>query len=192
MTEDSAQTDNTVPQEPAPEQEQNDGQSVDASQQKIDELQKTADTLKDQLLRKAAELENVKRRAETEAITTIRYANEGLISSLLPVLEDFSRSFKSAGKEPAGESFTRGVEMIHQKLIRILEQQGLTPFDAVGKPFDVNFHDALLQIPRADVPPGTVVEEVERGYKFNDRVLRHAKVIVSCAPPDADGKGPEA
>jgi molecular chaperone GrpE len=65
-----------------------------------------------------------------------------------------------------------------------LESQGLAPFDSAGKPFDVELHDALLQIPRADLPPHTVVEEVERGYMLNNKVLRHAKVIVSTTPPE--------
>jgi molecular chaperone GrpE len=147
-------------------------------------LQKTAEMLKDQLLRKAAELENVKRRVESETLNTIQYANEFLLSSLIPVLDDFSRSLRAAGKEGNGESFIKGIELIHQKLTRILEQQGLVPFDSAGKPFDVNFHDALLQMPRADIPPGTVIEEVERGYLYKERVLRHAKVVVSSAPQD--------
>jgi molecular chaperone GrpE len=160
-----------------------DGQR-DEAQTRLEELQKNLDMLKDQLLRKAAELENVKRRVEAETLTTIQYANEYLLSSLIPVLDDFSRSFKAAGKEGNGESFAKGIELIHQKLTRILEQQGLVPFESAGKPFDVNFHDALLQMPRSDVPPGTVIEEVERGYMFKDRVLRHAKVVVSSAPQD--------
>ena len=63
--------------------------------------------------------------------------------------------------------------------MKTLENQGLAPFASAGKPFDVHYHDALLQIPRADLPPHTVIEEVERGYMLNDRILRHAKVIVS-------------
>jgi molecular chaperone GrpE len=156
----------------------------DDIQGKLDEAQRTAEMLKDQLLRKAAELENVKRRSEAEAMNTIQYANESLVSSLIPVLDDFSRSFKAAGKETNGESFAKGIELIYQKMTKTLEQQGLAPFDSIGKPFDVRFHDALLQMPRADVPPGTVIDEVERGYMFKERVLRHAKVIVSSAPPD--------
>jgi molecular chaperone GrpE len=74
------------------------------------------------------------------------------------------------------------VELIYNKMVKILEKQGLVPFESLGKPFDVEYHDALMQIPREDVPPSTVVEEVERGYMFNDKVLRHAKVVVSMTP----------
>ncbi len=65
--------------------------------------------------------------------------------------------------------------------------QGLVPLYSVGKPFDVMYHDALLQMPRTDVPPHTVIEEVERGYMLNDKVFRHAKVVVSCEPEAATG-----
>jgi molecular chaperone GrpE len=196
MTDDTTLSENDEPTDlPDSEPKSAEEKSGDDVRQKIEELQKTAETLKDQLLRKAAELENVKRRSEAETLTTIQYANESLLDSLIPVLEDFSRSFKAAGKEGNGESFAKGIELIHQKLARILAHQGLAPFDSVGKPFDVNYHDALLQMPRADVPPGTVIEEIERGYMFRDRVLRHAKVIVSSSPADEEqdsGKGHDA
>jgi molecular chaperone GrpE len=149
---------------------------------RLDETQRLADTYKDQLLRKAAEFENYKRRIESESAAIMRSANEGLLLALLPVVDDFARSLK-AGKEQAdSRAFFAGVEMIHTKLLKVLERFGVVPFESAGKPFDVGYHDALLQVPRADVEPHTVVEEVERGFMLFDRVLRHAKVIVSSAP----------
>jgi molecular chaperone GrpE len=147
----------------------------------LEEALKSAQAFKDQFLRKAAEFENYKRRSEAEYLSLVRNANETLIGALLPVLEDLTRSLKAGSSQPEGESFYRGVELIYQKLMKVLEAQGLAPFDSSGTPFDVNYHDALLQVARDDVPPGTVVEEIARGYKLNDRVLRHAKVIVSAA-----------
>jgi molecular chaperone GrpE len=147
----------------------------------LEEAVKSAQAFKDQFLRKAAEFENYKRRSEAEYLSLVRNANETLIGALLPVLEDLTRSLKAGSSQPDGESFYRGVELIYQKLMKVLEAQGLAPFDSSGTPFDVNYHDALLQVARDDVPPGTVVEEIARGYKLNDRVLRHAKVIVSAA-----------
>lgn len=150
--------------------------------QKIEEVQKQADTFKDQLLRKAAEFENYKRRSDADVANLIKNANEGLILALLPILNDFVRSLKAGAENKDYDAFYKGVELIHTKFSRILESQGLVPFESVGKPFDVEYHDALLQIPKEDVPPHTVIEEVERGYLLNDKVLRHAKVIVSTAP----------
>jgi molecular chaperone GrpE len=155
---------------------------VTALQAKLDETQKSADAFRDQLLRKAAEFENFKRRNEAEFANLIRSANENLVTALLPILDDFHRSLK-AGKDVRDyDALYRGIELIASKLSRTLENEGLKAFDSAGKPFDVNYHDALLQIPRDDIPHHTVIEEVERGYMFNDRVLRHAKVIVSSAP----------
>jgi molecular chaperone GrpE len=157
-------------------------------QAKLEEAQRSAESFKDQFLRKAAEFENYRRRTEAEFLQLVRNANEELLYALIPILEDFARSFK-AGSDP-GEGFAKGMELIYQKFAKVLEQQGLVPFESMGKPFDVGFHDALLQVPRGDVPPGTVVKEVERGYMLHDRVLRHAKVIVSAAL--ADGSDSQA
>jgi molecular chaperone GrpE len=158
---------------------------ADLLNQRIDDLQRLADTFKDQFLRKAAELENYKRRSENDFAGLIKNANENLIASLIPILNDFVRSLKAGSENKDYESFYKGVELIYNKLSKMLEAQGLAPFDSVGKPFSVEFHDALLQMPKEGVPPHTVIEEVERGYKLNDKVLRHAKVIVSAEPSPA-------
>jgi len=151
-------------------------------QARIEELQRSADSTRDQLLRKAAEFENYRRRVENDIANIVKNANEGLITALLPILNDFVRSLAQGKEAKDSDAFYKGVELIYTKLLRVLEQQGLTPFDSVGKPFDVDYHDALLQVVRNDVPHHTVVEEVERGYKLREKVLRHAKVIVSSAP----------
>lgn len=147
----------------------------------LEEAQKNAQFLKDQLLRKAAEFENYKRRTETESLNFIRSANEGLISALLPILDDFVRSLKVGQEAKDFDAFYKGVELILAKLQKVLDHQGVKRFESVGKPFDVDYHDAMLQVPRPDVPPQTVIEEVEPGYMLHGRVLRHAKVIVSSA-----------
>ncbi len=160
----------------------------------VEELKRQVETSRDQLLRKAAEFENYRRRNENELGTIIRNANEALIVALLPIVNDFVRSLAQGKDLAASDGFYRGVELIYNKLMRLLEQQGVVPFESAGKPFDVGYHDALLQVPRADVPPHTVIEEVERGYLMHEKVLRHAKVIVSTAPdepsvPDAGAEG---
>ncbi len=161
-------------------------QTNDDLQIKLDELQRSVEMYKDQLLRKAAEFENYKRRSEIEYGNIIRNANEYLINSLLPILNDFVRSLKSGQEVRDYDAFYKGVELIHGKLNKTLEAQGLVAFESVGKPFNVEFHDALLQVPRTDVPPNTVIEEIERGYKLNDKVIRHAKVIVSATTSTGD------
>jgi molecular chaperone GrpE len=163
-----------------------------AAQAAPDESAKVIETLRDQLLRKAAEFENYKRRSEGEFISLTRTANEGLLLSLLPVLDDLNRSLAS-GKDPQShEAFFAGVEMIRAKFLKILEKHGVVPFPSTGKPFDVGFHDALMQLARADVAPGTVIQEVDPGYLLHDKVLRHAKVIVSAHPTEAEDVNGEA
>ncbi len=158
---------------------------------RISELENTISQLKDQLLRKAAEFENYKKRIENDSANLIKFANEDLILKLLPVIDDFERSLKAKSK--SGENgteagtFFKGVELIYVKLKKILETNGVREMEVVGKPFDPDYHDALLQVVRSDVPPHTVLEEVDKGYLMHDKVIRHARVIVS-----ADNPAPES
>lgn len=162
------------------------GQAEESTSAQLEETQKLVETLRDQLLRKAAEFENYKRRTEQEFAALIKNANENLLLALLPVVDDFGRSLRSGKDLQNPEAFYTGVEMINTKFLKILEKHGIVPFVSVGKPFDVDYHDALLQVPNADVPPHTVVQEIEPGFMLHDKVLRHAKVIVSSAPADPE------
>jgi molecular chaperone GrpE len=196
MAEENNQRENTEPipseaiEQAGASQEKEPSLEIDLLTQKVEELQKVADSFKDQFLRKAAEFENYKRRTEADLGNLIKNANEGLIISLLPILNDFVRSLKAGAENKDYDAFYKGVELIHNKFSKILEMQGLAPFESVGKPFDVEYHDALLQMPKEGVPPHTVIEEVERGYKLNDKVLRHAKVIVSAASAPTEESAP--
>ena len=151
---------------------------------KLAEAEKQVETYKDMLYRKAAEFENYKKRTENEVSSVIKFANESLIADLLPVVDDFERSLKAAKTSKEFESLYKGIELIYQKLQKNLEKRGVKTFETVGKEFSVDFHDALLQVPREDVPPHTVLEEIEKGYTLHDKVIRHAKVIVSATPTD--------
>lgn len=164
---------------------QSSGTPPEATEGKPGEAEKQAEYYKDLFLRKAAEFDNFKRRAEAEAGSLIRFANEDLLLAMLPVLDDLERSLKNS-KDSKDTALYRGIELIQQKMLKILEAQGVRAFETVGKEFDVHFHDALLQIPKEGVPPHTIVEEVEKGYMLSDRVLRHAKVVVSASPQDAE------
>ncbi|MBI4546628.1 MAG: nucleotide exchange factor GrpE [Ignavibacteriae bacterium] len=178
-------------QEPTPVAQIPEPSEIDLLKEKISELEALANQYKDQLLRKAAEFENYKKRVESDYISIIKFSNEELILRLLPVLDDFERSLKAwknsssgnnaeqAKEGTAENSFIQGVELIYNKFKNILEKQGVKTFEVIGKPFDPEYHDAMMQIPKNDVPPHTVVDELEKGYMLNDKVIRHAKVIVS-------------
>ncbi len=185
------------PTENKPAQQEGQGSSEPAETQKSEDLslklaeaEKQAAYYKDLLLRKAAEFENYKKRVENDSALIVRYANEDLITEILPILDDFERSLKLTKDQKDFETFYKGVELIYQKLLKILEFQGVKPLETVGKEFNVEYHDAVLQIPKADVPPHTVIEEVEKGYTLHDKVIRHAKVIVSASPASSETETP--
>ncbi|HHS13236.1 MAG TPA: nucleotide exchange factor GrpE [bacterium] len=145
--------------------------------EKLEQAEKTIAELKDQQLRLLAELDNVRKRSEREMGKIVLHANTELIRAVLPVIDDMERSLKSADKKNA--EFFRGVELIHQKLLQILQSFGLQVMETTGKPFDVDRHDALMQVNEEGIPSGHVVSEHEKGYLLHDQVIRHAKVIVN-------------
>jgi molecular chaperone GrpE len=152
--------------------------SADLSQ-RLAQAEKQVESYKDQLLRRAADFDNFKKRLEAESASVFKYAKADIIQELLPVIDDFERSLKLAKDRRETEAFAKGVELIYQKLTKFLQSQGVNEIESLGKEFDVHYHDALLQVPRNDVPPHVVIEVVDKGYTLDDRVLRHAKVVVS-------------
>lgn len=135
--------------------------------------------LRDQLLRTAAEFDNYRRRSEKEYSNLIRNANSDLIAQLLPILDDFERSLNSRSEKIDFNIFFEGLRLIYQKFFKMLQNYGLEYIDAIGKEFDPNLHQALLTMERDGHPANIVIEEHLKGYKMNDKVIRHSQVIVS-------------
>ncbi len=148
-------------------------------EEKIKELEETNQQLRDQNLRKIAEFENYKRRTEKEFLAHLENANEGLITELLPVIDDFERFLKHAEEDQASASLREGVELIYKKMINILEKKGLKKMEAVGEEFDAEKHQALMQIDSDTHESGFIVDEHLPGYTLNDKVIRHSQVIVA-------------
>lgn len=138
-----------------------------------------AEENRDRWLRAVAELENFKKRTRREAETWIRTANEHLVLDLLPVLDSFERAVNHPPEESDSGPFREGVELIFSQLKDALEKAGVNPIESVGRPFDPNLHDAMMQLESEKYDSGVVLEEIERGYTLNDRVIRPAKVVVS-------------
>jgi len=134
---------------------------------------------KDKFLRKMAEFENYKKRVREEQIQLINYSNEKLIRDLLAIVDDFERTLNFSKEDLNNNPVLKGVEMVYSKLMKVLSNYGLKKIEALNQPFDFNYHEALLQVPKEGVEPLTVVEEIQKGYMLHDRVLRHSKVIVS-------------
>jgi len=160
--------------------------SDDTKEKEIEELKltfKKSETekkdLQDRLLRKVAEFDNYKRRTENEISNLFKYAAENFIKKILPVVDDFERSLKHLAESEENSSVTDGIKLIYDKLMKILDDQGVKKIDSIGKPFDVHFHEALLQKKDERQPPHFVLDELEKGYLYQDKVIRHAKVIVN-------------
>ena len=143
-----------------------------------------ADENWERLLRTTADFDNFKKRAAREKQEAIKFANEGLLQKLLPVLEnlDMALAATQAARPEDGQSLQSGVNMISQQLKNVLAEAGLEELDALGKPFDPNLHEALMQKETPDVPEGQVVQQLRKGYKFRDRLLRPAGVVVAKQP----------
>ena len=154
-------------------------EQINSANLKIVQLEKEVEDYKDRVLRKAAEFENYKRRTENEQINLLKYSAESFIIKLLPAIDDFERSLQHIDKAKDVESIKEGIKLVYEKFIKILGEQGVTKIDSAGKPFDVQYHEALLQRPAENVAPHTVLDEIEKGYMYKDRVIRHAKVVVS-------------
>lgn len=141
------------------------------------------DENRDRYLRAQAELENFKRRTQRELSEERRYAALPIVRDVLPVIDNFQRALEAARNTSQVADLIAGLEMVIQQLEETLRRYGTTPIAAHGEPFDPNVHEAVQQLPSAEHPPMTVLQEVERGYTLHDRVVRPSKVIVSTAPP---------
>lgn len=145
----------------------------------------------DRYLRALADFENYRRRVQREREEWTRLAQERLLRDLLPVLDNFDRALQTEPDRGQLQGFVAGIELIRRELLKVLERIGVTPFSAVGEPFDPQRHEAVMRVETVEVPSQTVVEEIERGYLLGDRVLRPARVKVAVHPEEsAPGGGP--
>lgn len=147
-------------------------------EERVTELEEKNKDLNDRILRRAAEFENYKRRTENEKEVLLRYAAEPFILRILTIYDDLKRSLSHIDDDNL-DSLRDGFKMIADKFTQILDGQGVKIMDTTGKEFDYEYHEALLQQPSEDVPANMIIEEVEPGYIYKDKVLKHAKVIVS-------------
>jgi len=144
-----------------------------------DQLAAEKADLYDRLLRRQAEFENFRRRAERERSEYLQYAAMDLAGLLVPILDDFERALKV---ETGDKNYAKGVEMIYQRLWDTLKKMGLEPVQAAGQPFDPNVHQAVDRVETEEVEDQTVLEEYQRGYFFKGKLLRPAMVKVAVKP----------
>ncbi len=147
--------------------------------EKIGELEQELSEAKDKYLRLYAEFDNYKKRTVKERLELINTAGKEMISSILPVLDDFDRAKKSADDEQSNESFSEGVTLVYNKLHNLLKIKGLEAMETNGSDFDPEFHEAITEIPSpTEEQKGKIIDTIETGYLLNDKIIRHAKVVV--------------
>ena len=138
-----------------------------------------ADEYYDHWLRAAADLENYKKRAERERSDLLKYAHEEIMSDLIVVLDNFERALAAAETSAGSTQLTEGVRLIRKQLLAVLQKYGLRPIEAIGKPFNPEFHEAVAQAETDEHPEGTVLTEQLKGYTLDNRLLRPAVVVTS-------------
>ncbi len=143
-----------------------------------------ADENWEKFVRATADLDNYRKRAVRERQDAVKYANEGFIEKLLPVVDNFEAATAAANAPQGGniESLRMGIGMIHTQLKIFLSEVGIEEVDAVNKPFDPNQHEAVSQQATAEVPEGQVLQQMRKGYRFRDRLIRPAMVVVAKKP----------
>jgi len=132
--------------------------------------------------RTAADYANYRRRTEQDREANLGLANEALLIKLLVIVDDFDRAIANKPDELAKSPWVDGIVAIDRKLRQLLDSEGLTPIEAAGQPFDPHQHEAIVQVETNNVPEGTVTEELQRGYRLRDRVLRPSLVAVAKSP----------
>ncbi len=145
----------------------------------LEKARQEVDEAKDKYLRLAAEFENFKRRTAREKVELIQTAGKDVIADMLEVLDDYDRAQKQLETSTEIEHLKEGVTLILNKLRNKLQARGLKPMESIGKEFDADLHEAITEIPVASKEmKGKIADEVMKGYFLNDKIIRHAKVVV--------------
>jgi len=148
-------------------------------QQELEEARAKSEAANDMMLRLAAELDNYKKRTMKEQESLRKYANQNLIKEFFAVLDNLERAIASANESEDLNSLIEGVKMIFKQIYTILQKEGVNRIDAVGEKFDPNLHEAVAHIPSDEFPENTIIEELQKGYILQDRVIRPSMVVVS-------------
>jgi molecular chaperone GrpE len=148
----------------------------------VEKLNEEIESYKDKNIRLLAEFDNFKRRSIQERKNLTKFAGESLVKDLLPALDDFSRIIESIQED---SPIREGVILVKSKLEKTFEENGIISFESTGNDFDPELHEALMSQETDDSKEGIILNEFEKGYKYHDKILRHAKVVVSKAKQEA-------
>jgi len=158
----------------------------DSLEAKLESAENKAQENYDRLLRLSAEFDNYKKRTSREMRDMVKFANEKFIVELLGVVDNLERAIASVPEADADDPLLQGVQLTLSEVLKLLDRQNIHVVESLGKPFDPNFHQAMMQQEADDHPPHTVIGEMQKGYTMHDRLIRPAMVVVSKARP-ADG-----
>lgn len=162
---------------PAAESEQTEGEDL---QKQLEEANAQVDDLKDRYLRLSAEFDNYRKRTAKEKAELIRTGGSRVVESMLPVLDDLERALASMEATAETAAMKEGVELIYGKFLKTLGENGVSPIETEGKPFDTDYHEAVALVPApTEAEKGKILDCVQRGYVLHDKVIRHAKVVVA-------------
>jgi molecular chaperone GrpE len=153
--------------------------STSALEDRVADLEAQLKAEHDQNLRTLAEFQNFRRRMEEENRRYAAFANEELVRTFLPILDNFERALAAAEKNQSFEALMGGVALTHRQLLDLLKKTGVEPIETKGKSFDPNFHEAVERVSETEEPENTIVQELQRGYMMNSRVLRPSLVKVA-------------
>jgi len=150
----------------------------------LDALRKARDEFRDKFLRAQAECANISKRLHQQHAELLKHAGIDIVRSLLAIVDNLERSVEGLTVASVDSALVQGIQLIVEQFHTTLRGHGVEPIEALGHGFDPSRHEALSSDPNADAPAGTVVEEFQRGYEMNGRVVRHAKVVVSAKPEE--------
>lgn len=171
---------NTQAEETAQEQPQEELTAEEKLTKELEAAQQTIEEQKDKYLRLSAEFDNYRKRTMKEKAELIKNGGEKAIGAILPILDDLERALQNMQKADDVKAMYEGIDLIYQKFLKSLSQEGLQKMEPVGETFDTDFHEAIALVPSPDeAQKGKVLDCVQTGYKLNDKVIRHAKVVVA-------------
>lgn len=176
----SEQTESQAQNAQHTEEESEELTSEQKLEKELEEAKKTIEEQKDKYLRLSAEFDNYRKRTMKEKAELIKNGGEKAISAILPILDDLERALQNMQKADNVQSMYEGLDLIFQKFHKVLAQEGLQKMEPVGETFDTDYHEAIALVPAPDeAQKGKVLDCVQTGYKLNDKVIRHAKVVVA-------------
>ncbi|CDE60773.1 protein GrpE [Fusobacterium sp. CAG:439] len=161
------------------EASENTEENSEKNNSELDELQKKYDTLNQQYLRLAADFDNYRKRQEHEREELLKFGTENALKKMIEVLDNFERGKKALENVEDCRTVKDSFDLVHKQVVEALTKLGLEVIETEGKEFDPNFHDAVMQTPTSDKPEHTIINELQKGYKMGDKVLRPALVNVA-------------